>query len=161
MACTLIDVHKYGKDEKETEIPQEPVCLPDDIQIRITLKIIAVMLIMFALMMALLYFNGRLREESGGGPAASAAQSEEGGENNFSFFDIIIPVGVFGASVFLIRNVQENAFNRLQNPIYNPKGCKYQGRILSKTEDHYRLHLDYYNAHGTWTLPDELERGGD
>jgi hypothetical protein len=66
-----------------------------------------------------------------------------------------------GSAKTLAASIEEKLYAQLQDPRYNPQGCQYQGRILSTNEPHYRLHLDYYNTHGTWTLPDELEHSAD
>lgn len=160
MACKIIDVHHYGRYEKRPRIPKDPMCLPVDVHKKLVIRIIAVIVLMFGILLAYIFLSGSEGKESGGS-ASPASQSQRRSERDFSFFDALVTMGLFGGAVFYIVKAQEKVYTRLQDPMHNPRGCKYQGRILSTNDAHYRLHLDYYNAHGTWTLPDGLEHDAD
>ncbi|MBQ7501560.1 hypothetical protein IJT93_02430 [bacterium] len=141
MACKLIDVHHYGRYEKRPKIPKDPMCLPVDIHKKLRLKVFALIAVMFGILLVYLLLGGS--------------------EKDFTLFDVLVTLAVFGGGVYCIVKVQEKVYARLQDSIYNPKGCKYQGRILSTNDPHYQLHLNYYNTHGSWELPDELEYAAD
>ncbi|MBQ7501557.1 hypothetical protein IJT93_02415 [bacterium] len=44
---------------------------------------------------------------------------------------------------------------RYSDPACNPNGFQHQGRILGFQDPHFLLHKRYYEAHKTWTMPDE------
>ena len=66
-----------------------------------------------------------------------------------------------GAAGFVISIIEQKLYNGLQDPMKNPRGWQYQGRLLDEQEAHYQLHLNYYRLHNTWVLPDELEYSAD
>ncbi|MCR4783854.1 MAG: hypothetical protein K6A35_04975 [bacterium] len=144
MACKLIDVHHYGRYARRPKIPRDPLCLPLKAHEENVRRKIVAIAAMFAFLFAFAVFCGGTLKESG-----------------LSWVDAVVTVAVAGGTVYYIANIEEKLYAKLQDPRYNPQGCQYQGRILSTNEPHYRLHLDYYNTYGTWTLPDELEHSAD
>ncbi|MBQ7501561.1 hypothetical protein IJT93_02435 [bacterium] len=144
MPCKIIDVHSYGKCEIKPKFPKEPMCLPVEVHKKLILKKIALIASIYVILPAYFFIgSGRLTV------------------NEFTVTDILVTVAVIGAVIYSVIKVQKNTYARLQDPMHNPRGCRYQGRVLSEDDAHYQLHLDYYKTHGTWTLPDGFEPGAE
>lgn len=138
MACILIDNRSCGRYEKRTEIPREPMCVPVKVRRALILKKLAVFAV---ILIVLIYFT---------------PFTEKGSLPNSAVF-IWLAAACIGGLAF--NRIEVSACSRLRDPLLNHQKYKYQGRILSSEEPHYLLHLNYYRAYKTWTLPDETEQG--
>ena len=73
----------------------------------------------------------------------------------FIFYLMIIPTGVI---LCLTQHYMYKLIDKqLQNPECNPEGYKYQGRMLTKDDPHYQLHLAYYKRFQRCELSDNIK----
>lgn len=166
MACRLIDARHYGRCQKKPELPKEPLCLPVKAYSKLVLIKAAVLIVMAAVVMSGFLYLVRLEKAAQSAQADSASpparqrQTDRNGPtpSQCALTLLLYGAAVFGA-VYASSVIEKRTYAAMRDPAQNPRGCKYQGRILSADDPHYLLHLKYYKAHNTWVLPDEIEHG--
>ena len=128
MACVLIDAHIYSQYEIKPKLPREPMCLPVEVHKKHVLK----WFVLFFLLMApsvLLYSH-----------LLDFSRYDEAMNIAVSFLGFIIPVALFSVMYACFKSSRKRMFAKLQSPMHNPQGYKYQGRVLSQNDAHYQLH---------------------
>jgi len=163
VACRLIDDHKYTRREKRAEIPKEPLCMSAEEYKAMNIKIAAVIVIMLIAAVPVLIMTA---DQCKGSPF----QKESAERMTYRVYTDKLPISLpliaswaalIGIPYFIAKKIKIAAYANLQNPMKNPRGFKYQGRLLKKQDPHYLLHLSYYQTNGTWVLPDEIEHSAD
>lgn len=168
MACRLIDALHYGRCQKKPEIPREPLCLPARVYSKLLRIKAAVLIVMAAVVMSGFLYLVHLEKAAQSAEADSAsppARQRQTDRNGPSPSQCALNLLLYGAAVFgavySISVIEKKTYAAMQDPARNPRGCKYQGRVLSTDDPHYLLHLNYYKTHNTWILPDEIEHGAE
>ncbi|MBQ7501256.1 hypothetical protein IJT93_00875 [bacterium] len=146
MACILTDAHRYNNGEKRPKIPKEPMCVPVKLHKKQVRKWSVLLVLLIAAPIAFVFY-------------LSGIENETERSDKTALFGAV-SAAVFTCAMVGLQENQEKVYAKLRNPMRNPQGYTYQGRVLSPADPHYQLHLHYYNMNGTWELPDEVERSG-
>ena len=163
MACRLIDVYSYQHKQTRPEIPKKPLCLPEKLYIRLLLIKTAVTLCILAAALGIFFNSYRIYDLYDVGDPRSPAAAQRSPVQGIA--KVVICMALYGAAIYAIKfslkTIDAKTYARLQNPVHNPQGCRYQGKVLPISAPHYQLHLKYYKAFKTWTLPDDIEHSAE
>lgn len=159
MGCTITEDYNYLRFEHRPEIPKEPICLPEDAAKRLAWQKAAVYAVFIALAIVFsLHFDqpaGCAGDDIYGTKAAAHRQSR--GRSPANPFVWMIAIAGTYLTIHVIKRI---TYAQVRNPLTNPKGCRYQGRVLSSLDPHMKLHIEYYKLYKSWTLPDHVLEAG-
>lgn len=154
MACILIDHHQCAPNELKPEIPLNPACtlyLPPGLEKKAASAAIVINIITPCVLFGIVL------------PCAASSFLPAGGANEDPVALLFFIVGTFivFAIVCGLNVMAKNYFNKqIENDNYKIENAASIATLIFhsglKPEDpHYRKHLEYYKAHGSWILPNE------
>ncbi|MBQ7501198.1 hypothetical protein IJT93_00585 [bacterium] len=160
MACTITEDYNYARFQHRPEIPKEPICLPEDAAKRLAWQkgIVYFVFVVLAIVFSL-HFDKQPSCQADSIYGAKAVAHQQSGRRRSPANPVVWIIAI-ACTYMTIHVIKRITYAQVQNPVTNPKGCRYQGRVLFTLDPHMKLHIEYYKLYKSWTLPDHVIEAG-